>query len=35
MCMRKLKEFELLKTNDEREILIKNFSKKEIKNENF
>lgn len=33
--MRKDKEFEYMKNLDEREILVKNFNKKEEKNENF
>jgi len=33
--MRKEKEFEYMKNLDEREILVKNFNKKEEKNENF
>jgi hypothetical protein len=32
--MRKNKSYEYLKSNDEREVLIKGFNKKEFKNEN-
>ncbi len=33
--MQNQKEFEYMKNIDEREVLIKDFKKKEIKNENF
>ena len=33
--MRKEKGYEYLKNSDEKEILIKDFNKKELKNENF
>jgi len=33
--MRKEKRYEYLKNSDEKEILIKDFNKKELKNENF
>ena len=33
--MRKIKSYEYLKGSDEREVLIKGFNKKELKNEKF